>query len=373
MASRDDIATALVARRRRFLARGIAFASASGICYGLYTAFLTLAQTQGVWGEWFAGVTWGTGNPPLSAFAVSFVLAALASGINDLFSGIWSVLVCVKNGQLSDLVKTFASKPGIAMVACAAIGGPIASTAYVVALNAAAASGNPGVIVPIAALNCAIGAILGRILFKQELKGHMVAGIAVCLVAAATIGGASMTAIGPGAATACLFALVAAFGWGFEGCVAGFGTALIDYRVGIAIRQLSAGVLELAVAFPLIATVGGCLSDAPSLAFAALSDPSIFIFAISGLFAMPAFSFWYKGNSMCGTALGMACNGTYAFWGPFFIWLVMGTLNIGGMSEGYPPLSLVQWTGALIMVAGIFLIAANPIDAIRRRRETRHA
>ena len=195
----------------------------------------------------------------------------------------------------------------------------------------------------------------------------------MCLVAAAVIGGASVTAIGPGAVIACLFALVAAFGWGLEGCVAGFGTALIDYRVGIAIRQLSAGVLELAVAFPLIAVVGGCLSDVPPLVAAALSDPSIVIFAISGLFAMPAFSFWYKGNSMCGTALGMACNGTYSFWGPFFIWLIMGVLNLGGISEGYPPLSPVQWVGAIIMVAGIFLIAVDPVDAIRKRREARRA
>ena len=60
MASKDDIATALAVRRRRFLARGIAFASASGVCYGLYTAFLTLAQTQGVWGEWVRG--WRMGS-----------------------------------------------------------------------------------------------------------------------------------------------------------------------------------------------------------------------------------------------------------------------------------------------------------------------
>ena len=35
-------------QHRKFMARGIAFAVASGICYGLYTAFLTLAETQGV-------------------------------------------------------------------------------------------------------------------------------------------------------------------------------------------------------------------------------------------------------------------------------------------------------------------------------------
>ena len=177
----SSIETLQAKRRRSFMTRGIAFAVASGICYGLYTGFLTLAETQGVWGEWFAGSTWGNGNEALSAFAITFTLAALAAGINDLFSGIWSVLVCAKNHQLGDLRKTLASKPGRVMMLCAAVGGPFATIAYVIGLNSATASGNPGVIVPIAALNCAIGAILGRILFKQKLSAHKVLGIVVCL------------------------------------------------------------------------------------------------------------------------------------------------------------------------------------------------
>lgn len=353
-------------QHRKFMARGIAFAVASGICYGLYTAFLTLAETQGVWGSWFASEPWGA-NAPLSVFTVTFALAALAAGANDLFSGLWSLIACAKNGQLGDLWKTVKTKPGRVMMLCAAIGGPFATIAYVVALNSATAAGNPGVIVPIAALNCAIGTVLGRILFKQRLEAHKVAGVLVCLVAAGIIGGTSFANMGPEALFGCLFAFLAAFGWGFEGCVAGFGTVLIDYRIGIAIRQITAGVLEFIIAFPILATIGDGFAVVPAMVSAAATDPAILLFAISGLFAMPAFSFWYKGNSMCGTALGMACNGMYAFWGPFFIWLIMGVLNAGGMSTNYPPLSAEQWIGALIMVAGIFCIAINPFAALKKK------
>lgn len=306
---------------------------------------------------------------PLGAFAVTFTLAALTAGVNDLFSGLWSLVVCAKNGQLGDLRKTVATKPGRVMMLCAAIGGPVATIAYVVALNAATATGNPGVIVPIAALNCAIGAVLGRALFKQRLEAHKVAGVVVCLAAAGAIGGASFAGMGPDALLGCLFALLAAFGWGFEGCVAGFGTALIDYRIGIAIRQLTAGLLELLVAFPVLAAIGGDLARVPAMLSAAAADPSILVFAVSGLFAMPAFSFWYKGNSMCGTALGMACNGMYAFWGPLFIWLQMGVLGVGGMAADYPPLTAVQWAGAVVMVAGIFLIAVNPASPLKKKED----
>lgn len=353
-------------RRRKYFVRGVAFAIASGMCYGLYTGFITLAETQGVWGEWFSGGEWGDGQPALSAFMITFVLAALAAGINDLFSGIWSLIACAKNRQLGDFWKTVKTKPGWIMIICAVLGGPLATTAYIIGLNSATASGNPGVIVPIAALNCAIGAVLGRVFFKQELNAHKIVGIIVCLLAGALIGGASFAAIGPEALIACLFALIAAFGWGFEGCVAGFGTILIDYRIGIAIRQTTAGLLELLIMFPLVAIIGGEVGMIPQLVSSAFSSPAIFIFMISGFFAMPAFSFWYKGNSMCGAALGMACNGMYAFWGPFFIWVIMGLLNIGGLAADFPPLEPIQWIGALIMVVGIFCIAVNPLDLFRK-------
>ena len=353
-------------QRKKFMIRGIAFAVASGICYGLYTGFITLAETQGSWGAWFAGEA-TENTAALSAFTITFALAAFAAGINDCFSGIWALLVCAKNRQLGDFAKTIKTKPGLIMMLCAVIGGPLATTAYIIGLNSATAAGNPGVIVPIAALNCAIGAVLGRILFKQSLNAHKIVGIVICLFAAALIGGASFASMGPEALIGCLFAFIAAFGWGFEGCVAGFGTILIDYRIGIAIRQVTAGVLELLVLFPGLAIVGDGASCVGALLQGAFCSPSILIFAISGLFAMPAFSFWYKGNSMCGTALGMACNGMYAFWGPFFIWILMGVLGLGGMAADFPPLSMVQWVGAVIMVLGIFCIAVNPMQAFSKK------
>lgn len=349
-------------QRRGFFRRGVTFAVMSGVSYGLYTGFLTLAETQGPWGVWF-------GNGELSAFTTTFALAALAAGLNDLWSGIWSVVSCAVHGQLRDLGNTVRTRPGRMMMLCAVVGGPFATVCYVVGLNSATAAGAPGIIVPIAALNCAIGAVLGRVLYKQELAPHTVAGIVVCLAAGALIGGASFASIGPGALVGCIFAFFAAFGWGFEGCVAGFGTVLIDYRIGIAIRQVTAGVLELVVVFPVLAAIGDGWSSVPALLGAAVDDPSVLIFAVSGLFAMPAYSFWYKGNSMCGTALGMACNGMYAFWGPFFIWVILGVLNIGGMSKSYPPLSATQWAGAVIMVLGIFVIAVSPARWFGRGRE----
>ena len=77
---------------------------------------------------------------------------------------------------------------------------------------------------------------------------------------------------------------------------------------------------------------------------------------------MFAYSLWYKGNSMCGAALGMACNATYAFWGPLFCWLILG-LGFGQAGWDIP---LVGWVSAIVMVLGIFIIAVNPLALLKR-------
>ena len=63
------------------------------------------------------------------------------------------------------------------------MGGPISSAAYVVGLQMAGS-----IVIPISALCPAIGAILGRILYKQELNKRMVAGIVICVLSSFMIG-----------------------------------------------------------------------------------------------------------------------------------------------------------------------------------------
>ena len=54
---------------------------------------------------------------------------------------------------------------------------------------------------------------------------------------------------------------------------------------------------------------------------------------------------------MCGAALGMGCNGTYAFWGPLYCLVVCGFIFGGeGWNIAWP-----GWVGAITMVIGIFV------------------
>lgn len=347
---------------RRFFKKGLTVAIISGMCYGLYSAFLTLAMASGIWAEWM--------NPDISVlsfFVATYMLGALGSAINDTVSALWCLLVAAYKGKLGDFFRTIKTKPGLIMAAAALVGGPIASTAYVVALQMAGS-----IVIPIAALCPAIGAVLARILFKQELNGRMIVGIGICFLASFMIAGTSLSSDAPqGLALGLTIGFIAAFGWGLEGCIAGFGTAMIDYQIGITIRQVTSGLANLLILVPLFGIVaGGGLGLAQSLIGQALTDASAMVwFAVSGLCAMFAYSLWYKGNSMCGAALGMACNGAFSFWGPFFCWIVLG---VCGGQEGWniPPMG---WAAAVVMVLGILLIALNPLDWFKKKGEMNDA
>jgi len=341
---------------RRFFRRGITIATASGMAYGLYSAFVTYAMGQGVWAGWYGADT------VLTGFVVVYVLGVLGSGINDLVSAVWAVGIAGVKGKLVDFVRSVRTKPGRVIMLCAVIGGPISSAAYIIALQLAGS-----IVAPITALCPALGAILSRFLFKQKLTGRMLLGIAICFTATMMIGWSSLQeGARPGALLGCCIAFIAALGWAIEGCVAGFGTTVVDYEIGITIRQVTSGLVNLLVLLPVMCVLAGNVGLAPRLLAGAFTSPAAMaFFVISGFFALYAYSLWYKGNSMCGTALGMAANGAYSFWVPFFCWLILGVVL---RQDGWT-LQPIAWAAAVVMFLGILIIAVNPLQWFTRNRD----
>lgn len=337
-----------------FFKKGIIIALFSGLMYGFYSAFMTLGMSKGIWDEWY-----GPGTL-LSAFAVTYLLGALGSAINDTCSAGWALLNLGIKSKLGDFYKTLKTKPGRVMVLAALIGGPVSSTAYVVGLQMAGS-----IVIPITALCPAIGAILGRVLFKQELNKRMMFGIGICVLASFMIGSTSIGGDAPdGMLLGICIAFLAALGWGFEGAVAGYGTSMIDFEIGITIRQVISGLSNMIILLPLLSIIAGDLSLSTQLVGQAFTSGSPMIwFAVAGFCAFLSYMCWYRGNSMCGAALGMACNGTYSFWGPFCCWIVLGVFA-GMEGWGLPP---IAWMAAVIMMIGILTIAMNPLDLFKKK------
>ena len=152
----SNVLAAKAKRDKAFRKKGIMIALLSGFLYGGYTAFMTQGMASGIWAVW-SGAESG-----LSAFIVIYVLSAVGAAVNDICSAIWSLIYGAIIGRLGTLI------------IAAIIGGPIASTCYVIGLQMAGS-----IIVPIAAMNAAAGTILGRFLYKQKLSGGKILGIAI--------------------------------------------------------------------------------------------------------------------------------------------------------------------------------------------------
>ncbi len=339
-----------------FRKKGILIALFSGLCYGFYTAFMTLGMSKGIWADWYGANTAG-----LSAFTITFLLGALGAATTDTCSAVWALLIAVVRGKLGDFFRCLKTKPGLVMVVGALIGGPLASTAYVVGLMKAGS-----IVVPISALCPAVGAILARVWFKQELNARMMLGIFICFLASLMIAIPSLGGDAPdGMFVGICFGFFAALGWGFEGCVCGYGTSMIDSEVGITIRQVTSGLSNLIILVPIFGMMSGDVNTLGLVVQSFTDGASLIYFALAGLGAYGAFMFWYKGNSMCGAALGMSCNGTFSFWGPFCCWIILGVIfGLDGWS--IPP---IAWAAAVVMVIGIFTIALNPLDLLKKKED----
>lgn len=352
----DKASVAKQALSSKFFRKGITVAILSGMCYGLYSTFITLGMSKGIWADWY-----GVNTAALSAFVITYMVGTLGSAINDTVSAIWCMGIAAFKGKLKDFFRTINTKPGRVMIFAALVGGPISSAAYIIALQMAGS-----IVIPITALCPAIGAILARILFKQKLNARMLVGIAICFLASFMIGSTSLGGDAPeGLLLGIAIAFIAAFGWGLEGCVAGYGTSMIDYEIGITIRQTTSGLSNLLILVPIFAILSG---EGFGLSVSMFTDAITSVeampwFVVSAFFAVFAYSLWYKGNSMCGAALGMACNGAYSFWGPFFMWLILGVV-LGWEGWNLPP---IAWAAAVVMFIGILIISMNPLDLFKKK------
>jgi drug/metabolite transporter (DMT)-like permease len=337
-----------------FFKRGVGIGLFSGFSYGLFSAFLAYAMTKGIWGDWYGANTAG-----LTAFFVVYALGSLGCGVNDTCSAVWALGAAGVRGKLGDFFRCLNTKPGRMIMLAALLGGPIANSAYVIGLSAAGS-----IIVPISALCPAIGAILGRVLYKQKLNQRMILGIIICVGASAWIGISSISGASANVVVGIVAAIIAALGWGIEGCIAGYGTAMVDSEIGIAIRQTTSGLANLFVFLPVIALIGGNAGLSFQLIGQAFtSGPAMAWFAVSGFCAYISYMTWYKGSSMTGVALGMATNGTYSFFGPFCCYMILGIMfGIQGWT-----LSPIVWICAVLMAVGILLIATNPLDLLKSK------
>ena len=350
------------AQTSAFLKKGIVIAIISGILYGMYSAFLLQGMSVGVWAEWYGYVPTTT-TLVISAFVCTYVLGAVGCAVNDTCAAVAMLIISAVKGTLGDVFRCIKTKPGALMIAAALAGGPIANTAYVIAL----AMSGP-IAAAITSLCAPCGAIIGRVFLKQELNLRMVCGIIICFGAGVVISGTTLSISGMTAFIGLLIAFIAALGWGFEGAIGGYGVCMMDYQIGITIREITSALSNIIIMIPVLSLIGlafggNGIGEGFTLLGHAFGDMTCLVWiAAAGTCCGLSFAMWYKGNSMCGAALGMTCNAMYSFWVPLCSWILMG-LILG--QDGWM-LRPIQWIMAVVIVFGIFLIAMDPRDLFKK-------
>ena len=121
-------------QEKSYRKKGIFIALMSGFLYGGYTAFLTQGMASGIWVDYYGGTGVAAG---LSAFALVYTLSAVGAAVNDICSAVWSLIYAAIIGRLGDFTRSINTKPGRILILAAIIGGPLASTAYVIGLQMA--------------------------------------------------------------------------------------------------------------------------------------------------------------------------------------------------------------------------------------------
>ncbi|WP_125587885.1 DMT family transporter [Companilactobacillus jidongensis] len=319
--------TQMKAVGKKFQVTGISNGLVSGLTYGIYSTLVVVASGY---------------NPLVSAAGI---LAApfVASGLNDLFAGIWLLFYNAKQGRLRELGRTLKTKPGKMLVIGFLLGGPIANGAYLVGLALAGAYA-----IPISATCSLFGALFAWIFLKQRPTKRVVLGMLMCVAGAIVINFVKPQGA-PNFTLGIICALIAAVAWGLEGVFSSFGGAMIDTDVAVNLRELISGLFALLIVVPLIGggikLLGGTLS-APS--------PMLWL-AIAGMSAAISFVSWYKANSMVGCAVGMSLNVTYAFWGVLFSVLFLG--------QAFTPTIVI---GSIVIVLGAIVVTMNPLDLFRK-------
>ncbi|MBO0451932.1 MULTISPECIES: DMT family transporter [Enterococcus] len=311
---------------KKFQIAGLGNGLFSGLTYGIYSTLVVVAS----------------GYNPLASAAGILAAPFVASGLNDLFAGIWLLFYNAKQGRLKELTRTLKTKPGQMLVVGFLLGGPVANGAYLIGLALAGAYA-----IPISATCSLFGSLFAWIFLKQKPTKRVVFGMVLCVMGAIIINFVKPEGA-PNFTLGIICALIAAVCWGLEGVFSSFGGAMIDTDVAVNLRELISGLAVLVLIVPLIGALkllGGTL---------AAGIPILWL-ALAGLSAAASFVCWYKANSMVGCAIGMSLNVTYAFWGVLFSVMFLG--------QSFTTTIVI---GSVVIVLGAIIVTMNPLDLFRK-------
>jgi drug/metabolite transporter (DMT)-like permease len=317
-----------------------------------------------IWALWCA-VLWGAWYVPGGAIAVERPFSELGSGTGDqllsafvitamnavaclIAMAIW-VLVLGKGREYTSTFRAVRISKWYApagLCGMAAIFGSYLAIIYVGPVFGAVA----GLLYPI------VGAVAAKLWYNENITGRAGIGILVIVIGGVVIYApgilAELSGTGSGSWLGYLGGVLAIFGWGLEGAIAGRALDVSDPDVGLTLRFTAETVYWIVIALPIAAILSG--GKVFTLIGGALTNPADYLLLVLlGLTFGFCYVSWYKSFPLIGVGRGQAIGALY---GPFAVlWLFMFTLE--------PP-DLNFAIGAVVAVLGGFVLYTEKRDVL---------
>ncbi len=288
---------------------------------------------------------------PFSTAAGVYAPSLVQAAVHDGFGCLWVFLKNIWSGKWIEYLRVLNTRPGKIICLGAVCGGPLAMSGYVLGINLAGAP----YALPISALCPCVGTILAAIFLKERIVPRVWLGIVLSIVGAVIVSYTPPSdEVYPHFYLGIGLSLVATFGWGLEGVLSTYGMDLVDSSVAAGLKYLTSFVVYLAAVLPLFAAF-------PFMFELFLEGRTMLLLGATAMTGAASFFLWYKALNMTGVSRTMALDTTYVLWGMLYTWLFS---KLGAVEFEFTPTLVI---GALIIVAGVTLVVANPKEMLKMR------
>jgi drug/metabolite transporter (DMT)-like permease len=310
---------------------------ASGLTIGLLSGAL--------WGAAAVLLSQALARRPLAGGAAAIYAAPLAAAaFHDSFAALWISSLNGATGQLRRVVCALRSRDGLIVCGAALLGGPLAMSTYLLAIDFAGASSA----VAISAAFPALGALLGMVVLGDRIGSLGWIGIVLVVSGAAFASYSPPSGASPHFLLGTLCAVASATGWAVEGVLVTRSMARMPAIAALNIREVVSAATYVAVVLPLFGALG--------MAGRTLLSPTLVLLVIASLCGACSYLAYYRSLELIGPARAMPPNSTFVLW-------TMGlVLAVTGEPPGWPLM-----IGGLVVVTGITLVAADhrPLPSVR--------
>lgn len=285
---------------------------------------LVMNHRKGLIAGILSGATWGLDAVMLSVVMVMtpfvenpvLLLAGgiICSALHDIFSAIWLFIYMGYKGRLKDLPVAIKSRDGRYCALAAIFGGPMAMTAYTVAISI----GGAALAASVTAIYPLLGTALAVLILKEKTGLQTWVGLIICVLGIVVIGYTPSGNEEINVSLGVIVALIAAIGWATEGVVSGYGMkdGNVNPQMALTIRYLVSAMCYLFVVAPIFAKGFGASFEGYKAIFS--YTPCLILLAFTALIGMVSFLCWYTSIDNVGAGKALCLNVTYSFWSVCF-------------------------------------------------------